>query len=108
MKSVVAVVFVGIAGAAVSAFAPGAMASEEIAKKAGCRMCHAVDKKMTGPSYREIAAKYKGQPDAVAKLSGSIRNGVKGVWGKIPMEGVPASKISDADLKAVVDWMLAQ
>jgi cytochrome c len=78
----------------------------QIAAKAGCTVCHSTDKKMIGPSYREVAAKYKGNADAVALLSAQIRKGSTGVWGKIPMPATDAAKLSDADLKAVVIWLL--
>jgi cytochrome c len=81
-------------------------ASDKIAIQAGCATCHAATKKVLGPSYRDIAAKYKGQADAVALLSERIRKGSKGVWGPLPMTPTPATKLSDADLKAVVTWVL--
>ncbi|MBK7278745.1 MAG: c-type cytochrome [Betaproteobacteria bacterium] len=77
-------------------------------KTAGCFACHTVDKKLVGPSYKDVAAKYKGQADAVAKLTEKSRNGGKGVWGQIPMPPNPVAKISDADLKAAVEWILKQ
>jgi cytochrome c len=76
--------------------------------KAGCRACHAVDKKMVGPSYQDIAKKYKGDPKAVAMLSEKVRKGGTGNWGQIPMPPSPPEKISDADLKAVLEWILAK
>lgn len=82
-------------------------ASLEIVKKARCVACHAVDKKMVGPSYREVAAKYQGQPDAAAKLAEKVRAGGSGVWGAVPMMPNDASKISDENLKAAIDWILA-
>jgi cytochrome c len=81
-------------------------ASEAIVKKARCIACHAVDKKMVGPAYRDVAAKYKGQADAVAKLSAKVRAGGSGVWGAIPMPPHPVDKLSDDDLKAAVEWIL--
>lgn len=83
-----------------------ALASEKIATQAGCATCHAATKKVLGPSYREIAAKYKGQANAVALLSERIRKGSKGVWGPLPMTPTPPDKLSDADLKTVVTWVL--
>lgn len=83
-----------------------ALASEKIATQAGCATCHATTKKVLGPSYREIAAKYKGKADAVALLSERIRKGSKGVWGPLPMTPTPPDKLSDADLKTVVTWVL--
>ena len=79
---------------------------DEIMTKAGCLACHAKDKKLVGPSYKDVAAKYKGQGDAVAKLSDKVRKGGAGVWGPVPMIPHPADKISDADLKAVVESIL--
>ncbi len=81
-------------------------ASEEIIKKARCVACHTVDQKRVGPAYKEVAAKYKGQADAVAVLSAKVRNGGTGTWGQIPMPPNGADKISDADLKAAIEWIL--
>jgi len=75
--------------------------------KAGCVACHAQDKKLVGPAFKEIAAKYRGQKDAVATLSDKVRKGGKGVWGPIPMPPNGPEKISDADLKAALEWVLA-
>ena len=83
-----------------------AVASEEIIKKARCVACHAVDQKRIGPAYKEVAAKYKGQADAVAVLSAKVRHGGSGVWGQIPMTPNGPDKISDADLKAAIEWIL--
>lgn len=83
-----------------------AMASEAIAKQAGCLACHAKDKKLVGPAFKDVAAKYQGDAGAPAKLADKVRQGGKGVWGAIPMPPNPAAKISDADLKAVVAWIL--
>ncbi|MCU0967373.1 MAG: c-type cytochrome [Rubrivivax sp.] len=83
-----------------------ARASEAIATRAGCSACHAVDKKLLGPSYKEIAARYKGRADAVALLSGRVRKGSTGEWGKVPMPATDASRLSDADLNTVVTWLL--
>ena len=79
---------------------------EEIAKKSGCLACHTKDKKLVGPAYMEVAKKYKGQGDAPAKLAEKVRKGGTGVWGQIPMPPNDASKINDADLKAVIAWVL--
>lgn len=96
-----------IAGLMLAPFAATpAFADEAAANKAGCMACHAKDKKLVGPSFKDIAAKYKGQGDAVAKLSDKVRKGGSGVWGPIPMSPNPESKISDADLKSVVEWIL--
>jgi cytochrome c len=76
--------------------------------KAGCLACHAKDKKVVGPAYKDVAAKYKGQADAPAKLAESVRKGNKGVWGPVPMPATGPDKISDADLKAAIEWVLKQ
>jgi cytochrome c len=86
--------------------AGSAAASEKIAAASGCVACHAAAKKLVGPSYKEIAARYKGQADAPALLAERIRKGSKGVWGAAPMPPTPAARLSDADLKAVVAWVL--
>jgi cytochrome c len=91
--------------AAVLAASP-AVASEAISQKAGCAVCHAVDKKGIGPSYREIAAKYRGNAKAAAVLAERVRHGSKGVWGQVPMPPTPTSRLSDAELTAVIDWLL--
>lgn len=76
--------------------------------KAGCNACHTVDKKMVGPSLKDISARYKGQAGAPAALFSKVRQGGKGVFGPIPMSPNPPEKISDADLTAVVAWILGQ
>lgn len=84
-----------------------ASASYEIVKKARCTSCHALEKKMVGPAYRDIATKYAGQADAPAKLFAKVREGGAGVWGQIPMSPNDEAKISDDNLKAAIDWILA-
>ena len=76
--------------------------------KAGCLACHAKDKKMVGPAYKDVAAKYKGQADAVPKLMDKVRKGGSGVYGPVPMPPHPADKLPDADLKAMVEWVMKQ
>jgi len=76
-----------------------------IAKANACMGCHAVDHKLVGPSFLQIAGKYKGDPQAPLKLSKKVRDGGSGVWGAIPMPSHPA--MSDADIRTVVDWVLA-
>jgi cytochrome c len=75
-----------------------------LAAKYNCTACHAADKKLVGPSYKEVAAKYAGDAGAAAKLQQKVKNGGSGVWGAIPM---PPNNVPDADLKALVDWILA-
>ncbi|HEX6829154.1 MAG TPA: c-type cytochrome [Burkholderiales bacterium] len=93
------------AGAIVVAGGAKAAGEEELAKKSGCLACHAVDKKLVGPSYKDVAAKYKGQADAEAKLVKKVKEGGKGAWGEVPMP--PNSAVSDDNIKALVKWILA-
>jgi cytochrome c len=81
-------------------------AVDDAMTKAGCMACHAKDKKLVGPSFKDIAAKYKGQPDLVAKLSEKVRKGGSGVFGPVPMAPNPPEKISDADLKSAIELIL--
>lgn len=84
-----------------------AKASEAIVKKARCVACHAVDAKRVGPAYKEVAAKYRSDSSAPAKLFDKVRAGGSGNWGEIPMLAHPADKIGDDDLKAAIKWILA-
>jgi cytochrome c len=84
--------------------APAAQASEELAKKYNCLACHQADKKLLGPSYKDVAAKYKGQADAPAMLAAKIKNGGVGVWGQIPMP--PNPNVPDADVEILTAWIL--
>lgn len=84
--------------------APVAQASEELAKKYNCLACHQMDKKLVGPSYQDVAAKYKDEADAATTLAAKIKNGGVGVWGQIPMP--PNPNISDADLDTLTAWIL--
>lgn len=94
-----------LAAAAVAAvLAAPARADEALAKKHQCLACHQMDKKSVGPSYKDIAKKYKGQADAVAKLSEKVKKGGSGVWGPVPMAPNPA--VPDADIKTLVEWVL--
>ena len=96
-------VLLGLAGAIA---ATPALAQEELAKKSGCFACHAVDKKLVGPAYKDVAAKYRGQKDVEAKLFKKVKEGGTGVWGTVPMP--PNSHVPDADIKALVKWVLSQ
>ncbi len=83
-----------------------AMADLKLATEKNCMACHAVDKKLVGPSYKDVAAKYAGQKDAADKLAGKIIKGGSGVWGAIPM---PANaQVNAAEAKTLATWVLAQ
>ena len=89
--------------AAMGAAAP-AMANEALAKSKNCMACHAVDKKLVGPSYKDVAAKYAKDPAAVDKLASQIQNGGSGVWGAVPMP--PNANVSADDSKALATWIM--
>jgi cytochrome c len=83
-----------------------AFANADLAQKKNCMACHAVDKKLVGPSYKEVATKYAGQKDAVDKLAQKVIKGGSGVWGPVPM---PANApVSEAEAKTLVAWILEQ
>jgi len=82
------------------------LASEELAKKHACFACHAVDKKMVGPAYKDVAAKYRADKDAPKKLAAKVKNGSQGVWGTVPMP--PNSAVPEADINTLVKWILSQ
>lgn len=86
--------------------APSAVASQQLHIKSGCIACHMPDRKLVGPSYKEIAVKYKGRADAIAYLSQRVRKGGPGNWGQIPMAANDVSKINDAELKTLLTWIL--
>lgn len=83
------------------AFADG----EANAKKAGCMNCHAVDKKVVGPAYKEVAAKYKGDAGAADKLIAKVNAGGSGAWGPMPMPS-QKGKMTDAEFKETIGWIL--
>lgn len=82
-------------------------AAAALAQKSGCMACHSVSQKVLGPSYKDVAAKYKGDKTAEAKLIDKVKKGGSGTWGPIPM---PANspQVSDADIKTIVVWILQQ
>ena len=100
MKSICIAAVAGVALVATSA-----SANEELAKKNACTACHSVDKKVVGPAFKEVAAKYRGNPKAEAMLVDKVKKGGVGVWGQVPMP--PNSTVSDADIKTLVKWVLS-
>jgi cytochrome c len=80
------------------------LANADLANKKGCMACHAVDKKLVGPSYKDVAAKYAKDKDAVAKLSEKITKGGSGVWGPVPM---PANAVTADEAKSLATWVMA-
>ena len=86
-------------------FSGSAFAQLDLAKQKNCLACHSVDKKVLGPAYKEVAAKYAGDATAEAKLVKKVREGGAGVWGKTPM---PANKnVSEAEATSLVKWVLS-
>lgn len=94
-----------ILGVAAAALVTSANAQEDLAKKHNCFACHAVDKKVVGPSYKDVAAKYRGDKAAATKLFDKVKKGGAGVWGPVPMP--PNAQVPDADVKALVGWILS-
>ncbi len=82
-----------------------ALAQTELAQQKNCLACHAVDKKVLGPAYKDVAAKYAGQADAADKLAAKIRKGGVGVWGQIPMPANP--QVNEAEAKQLAEWVLS-
>jgi cytochrome c5 len=97
------------ASAAAAAVKPGApldlKAGEALMQKDGCAACHGIDKKIVGPAYLDVAAKYKGDAGALAKLTQKVKAGGASVWGQVPMP--PNPQVPDDDIKALVSWILA-
>jgi len=91
--------------AAMAAISAPAMADEALAKSKNCMACHAVDKKLVGPSYKDVATKYAGNAGAADMLAAKIIKGGSGVWGAIPM---PANtQVNEADAKKLAAWVLS-
>lgn len=80
------------------------LADQALLTKNACMACHAVDKKLVGPSYRDVATRYRGQSDAADRLAKKIRAGGSGVWGPIPMP--PHPQVSESDAKKLAQWIL--
>ena len=90
--------------AAVSALSGPALSDQALATAKNCMACHAIDKKLVGPAYKDVAAKYAGQKDAVDKLAAKIMKGGSGVWGPVPM---PANaQVNEAEAKKLAAWVL--
>jgi cytochrome c len=104
MKKLVSAFAIG--GLAALAAAPASAQNvDDMLKKYACLSCHAVDKKLVGPAYKDVAAKYRGQAGAEKSLAEKIKKGGQGVWGQIPMP--PNASVPDADLNAMVKYILS-
>ena len=96
-----------VACASLMLTAPARAAGEaELAKKSGCLNCHALDRKILGPAYRDVAAKYRGDAGAAARLGAKVKAGGGGVWGPMPMP--PNVQVADKDIATLVTWILGQ
>lgn len=95
--SAVAALVLGVSGVA--------SADQALAQKNACMSCHGVDKKIVGPAFKEIAAKYKNDKGAAAKLAVTVKKGGKGNWGQVPMP--PNPQVKDEDLNKIVAWVLS-
>ena len=105
MKFILGMMAAGLFGLATQTAVAAADVSA-LTQKGGCMACHSADKKILGPSFKDVAAKYKGQKDAQEMLVKKVKAGGSGVWGPMPM---PANtgKLSDDEFKAVVGWVLS-
>ena len=83
-----------------------ALASADLAKAKNCTACHAVDKKLIGPAYKDVAKKYANDKDGLAKLTKKVREGGVGVWGQIPMRANP--QVTADEASTLVKWVLSQ
>jgi len=104
MKSLIVSALVA-AGVVLAAPAVAAESAADLAKAKNCFSCHAVDKKVVGPAYQDVAKKYAGQKDAVAKLAEKVQKGGSGVWGTVPMP--PNPSVNPEEAKKLVEWILA-
>lgn len=91
--------------AAAAVLSTPAFASQDLAQKKNCLACHAMDKKVVGPSYQEVAKKYAGDKTAEAKLAEKIVKGGAGVWGPVPMPANP--QVSADEAKTLAKWVLS-
>lgn len=97
MKKIVAAVCAALA------VSTAVQASEDLAKSKNCMTCHAIDKKIVGPSYKDIVAKRGGEKGVEAALAAKIKNGSKNEWGQVPM---PPNNVSDAEAATLAKWVL--
>ncbi|MFT3759810.1 c-type cytochrome [Thauera sp.] len=85
-----------------------ASATAELAKAKNCMGCHAVETRRVGPSYKDVAARYAGQADAVAMLIDKVQKGGTGNWGNKVLAMPPNPQVNDADARTLVEWILSQ
>jgi cytochrome c len=95
-----------IATACLTMASASAFAQADLAKAKNCLACHAIDKKLVGPAYKDVAAKYANDKSAPARLAKKVREGGVGVWGQVPMPANP--QVSEAEAQSLVKWVLSQ
>ena len=101
MKKLLAVAAIaGLMGSTLALADAGA----DLAKGKNCLACHAVDKKVVGPAYKDVAAKYKGDKKAAEALAATIKAGGSGKWGPVPM---PPNNVTDDEAKKLASWVLS-
>jgi cytochrome c len=93
-----------IVASALALAAGSAFANADLAKAKNCMACHATDKKLVGPSFKDVAAKYANDKAAPEKLAAKVRAGGVGVWGQIPMPANP--QVTDAEAATLVKWIM--
>ena len=103
MKKIVIAAGLAVAAAALSQASAADMMA--LAKSKNCLACHALNSKLVGPSYQDVANKYAGKPGAEATLVKAVLHGVSGVWGPVPMPANP--QVTPAEAKQLVDWILS-
>ncbi|OYU98540.1 MAG: cytochrome C' [Burkholderiales bacterium PBB5] len=96
---------IALIAALAAVVAAPAFANADLAQKKSCLACHATDKKLVGPSYKDVAAKYAGQKDAAAKLADKIQKGGVGAWGQVPMPANP--QVNAEEAKQLATWVLS-
>jgi len=103
-KGIITLIAAATLGLTAQANAADAAKAQELAKSKNCLTCHMVDKKLVGPSYKDVAKKYKGDSGAVADLTKKVINGTSGTWGAIPM---PPNPVTQDESKTLVEWILS-
>ncbi len=98
-------VWMGMVAASALLMVGAAQANADLAKSSGCMNCHTVDKKLVGPAFKDIAAKYKDDADATTKLAEKVKKGSQGIWGPVPMP--PNANVSDDNAKALTVWIMS-
>jgi len=102
---IAAIAAAGVLAGANAGAAVDAAKAKQLATKYNCLACHAEDKKLVGPSYKDVAKKYAGNAGAVDMLVKKIKAGGSGVWGAVPM--TPHPNLKDEDVKVMVEWILS-